>query len=191
MITTMPDLQSNSVLRMAQLSAGELEVVLSAYGMRMVSQKSNEEIVGSFWGDEEAGLVGNTLYVRDDTPVHSALHEACHYICMDAARRAKLHTNAGGDYDEENAVCYLQILLASALQSMGMQRMFADMDSWGYSFRLGSSERWFRDDADDAQHWLEHRKHMVRVDAKRWLLLSDIGLITEIRRGRSWRSASR
>ena len=32
-----------------------------------------------------------------------------------------------------------------------------DMDSWGYSFRLGATRRWFEEDADDARAWLlEH-----------------------------------
>ena len=30
---------------------------------------------GSYWGDSEAGLRGNALYVRADTPLHSLLHE--------------------------------------------------------------------------------------------------------------------
>ena len=32
--------------------------------------------------------------------------------------------------------------------------MFADMDRWGYSFRLGSSRAWFERDAADAHDWL-------------------------------------
>jgi hypothetical protein len=28
------------------------------------------------------------------------------------------------------------------------------MDAWGYSFRLGSTRRWFEDDADEAVGWL-------------------------------------
>lgn len=177
MTTTMPELTSGTVLRVSEIPSRELENVLSAYGMTLIFQPAGEQIIGSFWGDEEAGLVGNVLYVRPDTPVHSALHEACHYICMDEERRANLHTDAGGDYDEENAVCYLQILLAGTLDSMGMQRMFSDMDAWGYTFRLGSAESWFRKDADDALTWLEKRKCVVRVDGIHWLLLSKLGLV--------------
>jgi hypothetical protein len=33
----------------------------------------------------------------------------------------------------------------------------ADMDAWGYSFRLGSAARWFQEDADDARQWLAAR----------------------------------
>ena len=33
--------------------------------------------------------------------------------------------------------------------------MMADMDVWGYSFRLGSTAAWFEQDADDARQWLQ------------------------------------
>jgi hypothetical protein len=28
------------------------------------------------------------------------------------------------------------------------------MDAWGYTFRLGSAQAWFEQDADDARCWL-------------------------------------
>ncbi|MEQ8663289.1 MAG: hypothetical protein RLW62_20940 [Gammaproteobacteria bacterium] len=111
-------------------------------------------IPGSYWGGREAGLVRGTLYVRADTPLHSALHEGCHFVCADDARRATLATDAGGDDLEECAVCYLSIVLADALPGFGRARMLADMDAWGYSFRLGSAARWFSEDAADARAWL-------------------------------------
>jgi len=123
---------------------------------------SGSKIPGSFWGDDEAGLIGDVLYLRADTPVHSALHESCHFVCMDDKRRSSLHTNAGGDADEENAVCYLQILLSDVLPDMGRQKIFADMDAWGYSFRLGSASAWFENDADDARQWL-HSRDLLKV----------------------------
>ena len=86
--------------------------------------------------------------------MHSALHESCHYICMDGKRRKQLNTNAGGDYDEENGVCYLQIILADFIPDFGRERAFQDMDEWGYTFRLVSSRAWFMNDADDAEAWL-------------------------------------
>jgi hypothetical protein len=73
---------------------------------------------------------------------------------MDGDRRSGLHTDAGGDYDEENGVCYLQILLADELQSCSSDRLMKDMDLWGYSFRLGSTRAWFEEDAKDANDWL-------------------------------------
>lgn len=115
---------------------------------------TESEIQGSYWGESEAGLVGDELIVRADTPLHSALHEACHYICMDDARRANLHTDAGGTDQEENAVCYLQILLADHLPNYGREQMMREMDEWGYSFRLGSAKAWFENDADDAREFL-------------------------------------
>ena len=131
-----------------------LEKLLRRYGLHIGKTSEGEAIPGSYWGDEEAGLIGNRVMVRDDTPLHSVLHEACHYICLDPARRHGLDTDAGGDYDEENAVCYLQILLADEVEDFGRDRMLADMDAWGYSFRLGSARAWFETDAEDAREWL-------------------------------------
>lgn len=139
---------------MGELGLSALTGLFRGYGLACEQVTDTEAIPGSFWGEREAGLVGNRLLVRADTPIHSALHEACHYLCMSAARRAGLHTDAGGDYDEENAVCYLQILLADRLAGVGQQRLMQDMDAWGYSFRLGSAHAWFGRDADDARAWL-------------------------------------
>lgn len=135
-----------------------LENVLRRYGLRIELITGTDPIPGSYWGDSEAGLVGDALYVREDTPLHSALHEACHYICMDDVRRAELHTDAGGDDVEESAVCYLQGLLADEIGGYDRVSLFTDMDLWGYSFRLGSARAWFDEDADDARDWLlSHR----------------------------------
>ncbi len=138
------------VLLLTETGELPLERVLQRYQLRLQLCASAAEIPGSYWGAPEAGLIGQQLFARPDTPVHSILHEACHYICMPAARRAHLHTNAAGDYDEENCVCYLQIILADFVTGMGRNRMFTDMDAWGYSFRLGSARAWFENDARDA-----------------------------------------
>ena len=142
------------VLVFQDIDSNALSTLLSTYKLHMTVVNDGLPIPGSFWGDAEAGLIADTLYIRPDTPVHSILHEACHYICMDAKRRAQLDTNAAGDYDEENAVCYLQILLAGHLPGVGKQRIMQDMDEWGYSFRLGSAANWFTQDAEDAKNWL-------------------------------------
>jgi hypothetical protein len=144
------------VVRVRNLEPHALEGLLGPRGVQ-VEWRQSGAIAGSYWGESEAGLIGDRLIVRPDTPVHSALHEACHFLCADAARRATLHTDAGGDDLEECAVCYLQILLADALPGYSRERMFADMDAWGYSFRLGSARAWFEADADDARAWLEQR----------------------------------
>lgn len=154
MSTITADTQA-AVMTVAELDARPLATLLGRYGLEPAVVAPGEDIPGSFWGESEAGLIGNRLYVRPDTPVHSALHEACHYVCMDRARRSGLHTDAGGDYAEEDAVCYLQILLADRLPGVGRDRLLADMDAWGYSFRLGSARRWFEADAGDALAWLQ------------------------------------
>lgn len=123
----------------------------------LVVLADDEPITGSFWGDSEAGIVGHRVYARRDTPLHSLLHETSHTVCMPAAQRASVHTDAGSDDIEEMAVCYLQILLADELRGVGRKRLMADMDAWGYSFRLGSAARWFAEDAEDALNWLIDR----------------------------------
>lgn len=131
-----------------------LSDLLSRYGLALVRIADGANIPGTHWGVPEAGLVGLGVHARRDTPVHSVLHEACHVICMDGVRREVLDTDASGDTDEENAVCYLSILLADAVPDFGQARMLADMDTWGYTFRLGSARAWFERDADDARAWL-------------------------------------
>jgi hypothetical protein len=131
-----------------------LRAVFARHGLAVEWLADGGEIPGSYWGECEAGLVKSTLYVRADTPVHSALHEGCHYVCADDERRANLHTDAGGSDTEECAVCYLSIVLAAELPGFGQSRMLTDMDAWGYSFRLGSAARWLVEDAEDARAWL-------------------------------------
>jgi hypothetical protein len=142
------------VLACGDLVPTRIDNVLHRFELSVASIALGKPIPGSYWGEPEAGLADNRLYVRADTPVHSALHEACHWICMDEGRRNTLHTDAGGDLAEENAVCYMQILLADEIPGFGRGRSFADMDAWGYSFRLGSARAWFERDAEDARTWL-------------------------------------
>ena len=142
-----------------------LAALLERYGLRLGLVAPDEVIPGSYWGESEAGLKGDRLYARLDTPVHSVLHEASHYICMTPERRAGLDRDAGGDDFEESAVCYLQVLLAGELRGVGVERAFADMDAWGYSFRLGSTRAWFDQDAQDARAWL--RQHGVTDEGDR------------------------
>lgn len=131
-----------------------LQVLLDRYGLSLQLVAPGHIIPGSYWGEREAGLMGSKIFARLDTPVHSVLHEGAHFICMTPERRAGLDTDAGGDHGEENAVCYLQIVLADFIPNVGRRRMCGDMDAWGYTFRLGSAAVWFEQDADDAREWL-------------------------------------
>ena len=145
------------MLTCGDIDADELAALLAGYGLILARVPSGAPIPGTYWGEPEAGLIGATLHVRDDTPVHSALHEGGHFICMDSARRAQLHTDAGGTLLEECAVCYLQIILGGRLSGVGRARIQADMDAWGYTFRLGSARAWFEQDAEDARAFLAER----------------------------------
>ena len=151
---------TQNVQRCAEIGLPALQTLLGAYGLQVVMLPENADIPGSYWGAPEAGLVLDTLYIRPDTPTHSALHEAGHWICMDDARRAKLHT----DVLEECAVNYLQILLAEALPDVGREQMLRDMTTWGYSYREGSVYAWLEGDAADAIAWLQ--QHDL-IDAQR------------------------
>lgn len=142
------------MLRLADSDRSGVARLLARYGLDLRTVDAGQDIPGSYWGESEAGLLGNTLLARDDTPVHSILHEAAHYICMSPERRVGLERDAGGDDPEENAVCYLQVLLADGLRDFGRAAAWRDMDEWGYSFRLGTAQRWFEADALDARAWL-------------------------------------
>jgi len=160
----------DNVLNCTAFYQQQLQKLLQPYGIEIKRVPPDENIPGSFFGEREAGLVGNQLLLRLDTPVHSALHEAGHFICMDSQRREALNTDAAGDYDEENGVCYLQILLSDFLPNMGIKRMMLDMDSWGYSFRLGSAKAWFEEDAEDARQWLLIHKIIDQDSQLTWQL---------------------
>jgi hypothetical protein len=147
-------MQEVGVLRLGDLDRQIVTRFLAQYGLTPGWIAEGAPITGSFWGDPEAGIVGRQVNVRPDTPVHSLLHEVCHIVCMDDSRRAVLDRDAGGDDQEESAVCYLQVVLADYLDGVGRDRLMQDMDAWGYSFRLGSTGRWFGEDANDARDWL-------------------------------------
>lgn len=145
------------VLRMADIGLDAPASLLARYGLRLHLVESSAAIPGSFWGEPEAGIIGCDVYVRQDTPVHSLLHEAGHLIVLPAEKRAAVHTDATDSVDEEDATCYLQILLAERLPGVGSARLMADMDSWGYTYRLGSTRAWFEQDAENARSWLQAR----------------------------------
>ena len=159
-----------SVLCIVDLQPGVARELLEKFGLRLAVVANEQEIPASFWGDSEAGLRGRTVFVRGDTPVHSFLHETCHLICMDEARRRELDRDAGGSDIEESAVCYLQILLADELPGVERERLMQDMDTWGYSFRLGSTAAWFTSDADDARDWLIDHGLITAEGKPHWCL---------------------
>ena len=145
------------MLLLRDVPAAAVADLLARHGLRLARVADGAPIPGSYWGEPEAGLVGHTVYARADTPLHSLLHEASHLIVKPVAERAAVHTNASDCVAEEDATCYLQILLADAVPGAGRERLMADMDAWGYSFRLGSTRAWFERDAGDAREWLRAR----------------------------------
>ncbi len=156
------------VLLLRDIVFADAAALLQRYGLQLQRVDDGASIPGSYWGESEAGIIGGRVYARGDTPVHSLLHEACHLIVLPAQRRAAVHTDATDSIEEEDAVCLLQALLGEALPGVGRERVFADMDAWGYTFRLGSARAYFERDADAAWSWLQARG---LVDARRQLAL--------------------
>ena len=149
--------ESSHVLTLADIGFDAARTLLKDFDLELIEVADGEAIPGSFWGEREAGLIGHRVHARADTPVHSLLHEACHLLVMPPARRAQVHTDATDSVPEEDAACCLQILLADRLPGVGRDRLMADMDAWGYSFRLGSARAWFENDAEDARTFLAER----------------------------------
>ncbi|KAF1689820.1 hypothetical protein [Pseudoxanthomonas koreensis] len=152
-----------SILCLRDIGFADAETLLARHGLALARVADGAPIPGSYWGEPEAGIIGTTVYVRGDTPVHSMLHEACHLIVLPPERRAAVHTDATDSVAEEDATCYLQIVLADALPGVGSARLMADMDAWGYTYRLGSTRAWFEQDAEDARQWLLERGLLPRL----------------------------
>jgi len=146
-----------AVLQLGDICVEDAARLLSAYGLTLVLVDDGADIPGSYWGECEAGIIGETVYARRDTPVHSLLHEACHLIVLPVERRRDVHTDATDSVAEEDAVCVLQALLGDELPGVGTARILADMDAWGYTFRTGSARSYYDIDADEAWQWLLER----------------------------------
>jgi hypothetical protein len=145
------------MLTVADIDMHAAATLLARHGLLLEWVEQGAPIPGCFWGEPEAGVIGEKVYVRGDTPVHSLLHESCHLIVAPPELRMRIHTNASDSQAEEDAACYLQIVLADALAGVGRTRLMDDMDAWGYTFRLGSACAWFEHDAQDARSWLQAR----------------------------------
>ena len=142
------------MLTLADINPADVAALLARHDLQLQVVPEGESIPGSYWGECEAGLIGTTVYARSDTPVHSLLHEAAHLIVLPPERRAQVHTDATDSVEEEDAVCVLQALLGDEIPGVGRDRILADMDEWGYTFRLGSARAYFEHDAHAAWQWL-------------------------------------
>ena len=148
-------------MRLALPALSMIETRVGQSGFQVACVAAGQAIPGSYWGDSEAGLIQRKVYIRQDTPLHSFLHEFCHALCMDTARLEALHTDAGGDDLEECAVCYLQLHLGAQHLDYAVAQQCADMDVWGFSFMSGSAAKWFSglhdSGAHEARQWLQSR----------------------------------
>ena len=166
----MPAASRHVVTRLDAVLAQHVGLLLARYGLSLIKLDPGADIPGSFWGAPEAGLAGSAIFVRQDTPVHSVLHEAAHYVCMPSGRRLRLFRDAGGDTQEECAVCYLQVVWAAYVPGYSRPALCADMDAWGYSFREGQVRDWLEGDARDAREWLQARALLDSSEDPTWRL---------------------
>lgn len=141
-------------MTLADIALDDAVALLARNDLTLVHVADGAPIPGCYWGEPEAGVIGSSVYARGDTPVHSLLHEACHLIVAPPEKRIQIHTDASESQAEEDATCYLQIILGDHLPGVGRERVMGDMDAWGYTFRLGSARAWFEQDAEDARAWL-------------------------------------
>ena len=146
------------MLTIADIGFEAPRALLARYDLVLIQVEDSLAIPGSFWGECEAGVIGHCVYARFDTPVHSLLHEASHLIVMPEEKRSNIHTDASDSVAEEDAVCILQALLGDELAGVGRERIWADMDTWGYTFRLGSAKAYFENDANEAFAFLLVRR---------------------------------
>jgi len=156
------------VLTLADIGFETPRALLARYKLDLIQVENSEAIPGSFWGECEAGVIGHVVYARSDTPVHSLLHEAGHLIVLPEEKRAEVHTDATDSVAEEDAVCVLQAILGDELPGVGRERIWADMDEWGYTFRLGSAKAYFKNDAANAFQFLIDKQiitpdHRLRI----------------------------
>ena len=159
-----------SCSKIQMLDPASVDEILAAYGLELIKISPGANIPASYWGEPEAGLAGRCLFAREDTPSHSLLHEMAHYICMTDERRKNLWRDARGNTEEENSVCFLQVILADYLPGLGRFRILADMEDWGYTFREGTAAAWFVGDGRSAHDWLMGADIINEVGHPTWRL---------------------
>src|SRR3546814_6062699 len=57
------------VLRIADIGFAPCAALLTGFDLDLQAVADSERIPGSYWGECEAGLIGNTVYARADTPI--------------------------------------------------------------------------------------------------------------------------
>ena len=96
---------ATDVLRLTDIGFDPPAALLARHGLELVTVADGVPIPGSYWGDDEAGVIGHRVHARADTPVHSLLHESCHLLVLSPDRRATVHTDATDSIEEEDATC--------------------------------------------------------------------------------------
>ncbi len=142
-----PAAANSRVTSLGDIEPAAIERLLTAFGLSLAGVAPGASIPGSYWGDSEAGLVGDRLFARADTPVHSLLHELGHYVCMDpTAARCARHRCGRRRRRGSGRVLPAGVARRRACEASAASAASRDMDTWGYSFREGSARAWLAGD---------------------------------------------
>ena len=127
----------------------DVAALLARYGLAARARRRRRADPRQLLGRTRSRPDRPRVHARDDTPVHSLLHEAAHLIVLppERARRAyRRHRFGRGRRRRLRAA-------VAARRRPARRRpraLMADMDAWGYTFRLGSARAYFERDAEDA-----------------------------------------
>ena len=91
---------------------------------------------------------------RDYDLLPARIEELLSQIARDEAAQIRAAQKELGDIET------LAAKLGGQLE-LNVSQLMADMDAWGYTYRLGSTRAWFEGDAEDARAWLVERGLLV------------------------------
>ncbi|HEX2585054.1 MAG TPA: hypothetical protein VHL14_07975, partial [Steroidobacteraceae bacterium] len=60
--------RGSSVVLLDEVIIDQVQDLLSRFDLQLQLVGEDQVIPGSYWGESEAGLIGNNLYARLDTP---------------------------------------------------------------------------------------------------------------------------
>ena len=66
----------SDVMLCSEVPRNALTDLLTRYRLQLEWVDGDAAIAGSHFGEPEAGLIGNNIYARSDSPLHSLLHES-------------------------------------------------------------------------------------------------------------------
>lgn len=142
------------VLCLVELGEVLVVVLFVCFDLWFECVVDGELIFGSFWGDEEVGIIGIIVYVCGDMLVYLLLYEVCYLIVLLLECCVVVYIDVIDLIEEEDVICYLQIVLVDVFLGVGCDWLMVDMDVWGYLFWFGLICVWFEQDVENVCQFL-------------------------------------